>query len=385
MGGMAKLFLPLYLHQDYHVPYPAIGLMVSAYGLGALTGSYGGGSLSDRFDTSLLARLFLFGAALCLILLSLPLPLWLFAPILLLSGLCDGAFRPVNQRLAFEPCTPRQRPVAVGLLRVAFNLGVAISGITGGFLAALGYHWIYLSDGIAAALAASWMSLAYHRFPVQLEKRQREPQHADAPLASPWRDPVYLRMLLGMVLVTAAFDQLYSTLGLFLHDYNHLGPHWLGALFTLNGLMIVLLQVPLARQMHRWGVARYANLGALLTGLGYLLLLIGPAPWWPILMLIVVTTGELLMAPSFTQLVMTRAEGRLRGRYMGLYNAAWTGRTLFAPALGTWTYGALGPHALWLGCALLGIVAVLIQRSAIQLVLQPDATAPPAKGPDNAT
>ncbi|WP_166642145.1 MFS transporter [Paludibacterium purpuratum] len=369
MGGMAKLFLPLYLHANYGVGYRWVGTMVSAYGFGVLIGAYRGGSLSDRYDSRLLSKLFLAGAALSMILLSMPIPLWLFAPVLLVSGLCDGAFRPLNQRLALEPCPPARRAQAQGMLRIAMNLGVAMSGITGGFLATLGYQWVYLSNGVATGIAALWLAWAYRRTPVVLEQRHSENAGANLAHLSPWRDVPFLRLLGGMVVAAAVFDQLYSVVGLYLAEYNHLGPNWLGILFTINGLMVVFLQVPIARRMEQWGVGRCAQWGVVLTGLSYLLLLVGPQPIWPILMVIAQTTSELLISPAFMLLVMRRSEGRLRGRYMGLYSSAWAGRTLFAPALGAWVYGTAGGTTLWVGCALATVLAALIQLTPVRIIL----------------
>lgn len=371
MGGMAKLFLPLYLHESYGVPYAWVGLMLSAYGIGALVGSYRGGSLSDRFDSRTLAKVFLALASLCLLLLSLPIPLWLFGPVLVVSGFSDGAFRPVNQRLALEPCPVERRPQAQGMLRVAFNLGVAVSGISGGFLAQYGYHWVYLSDAIAAGTAALWMGYAYQHFPIQLQRRQTSAAGERTQLQSPWADTVFLRLLVGLCITTAVFDQMYSTLGLFLRQQYHLGPQWLGYLFSLNGLMVVMLQVPIARRIERWGIGRCALGGVALCGLSYLLLLFGNGPVWAVLMAITITLGELLQSPAFVQLVMMRSEGRLRGRYMGLFSAAWAGRTLYAPAIGTWVYGSAGSTVLWLGCAGASLFSIWLQRGPIrQIILQ---------------
>ncbi|MBV8049027.1 MAG: MFS transporter [Paludibacterium sp.] len=378
MGGMAKLFLPLYLHADYGVSYRWVGTMVSAYGFGCLIGAYGGGSLSDRYDSRRLSKLFLAGSALSLLVLATRIPLWLFAPVLLVSGFCDGAFRPVNQRLTMEPCPPARRPQAQGMLRVAINLGVALSGVTGGFLASLGFQWVYLSNGIATGIAGIWLALAYRRVPVVLERRHSEDPGASLAHLSPWRDIPYLRLMCGMVVAAAVFDQLYSVVGLYLAEYNHLGPSWLGVLFSINGLMVVFLQVPIAHRMYHWGVGRCAQWGVILTGLSYLLLLVGPQPIWPILMVIAQTTSELLISPAFIQLVMRRSEGRLRGSYMGLYSAAWAGRTLFAPALGAWIYGTAGGTTLWVGCALATLVAALIQMTPVRIILD---QAPPSAMP----
>jgi predicted MFS family arabinose efflux permease len=380
MGGMAKLFLPLYLHESYHVPFTWVGFMISAYGMGALIGSYKGGSLSDRIESSKLVRWFMTQSACCLFLLSLPIPLWLFAPVLLCAGLSDGAFRPVNQRLALEPCPVERRPQAQGMLRVAFNLGVAISGISGGFLAEFGFHWVYLSDAVAAMGAALWMSYAYRRFPVTLMPRGHQEGQAGPALQGPWKDPAYLRMMIGLIVAMAVFDQMYTTLGLFLRQQYHLAPHWLGYLFTINGLMVVILQVPIAHRIPLWGVGRCALLGVMMCGASYLLLLLGQGPVWAILMAIAITCGELLQSPSFVQLVMIRSEGRLRGRYMGLYSAVVGGRTLYAPAIGGWVYGTFGYSVMWPGCAALSLLAVALQFGAVRaIVSHPEASPCPAR------
>lgn len=370
MGGMAKLFLPLYLNESYHVPLCWVGLLISLYGIGALYGSYRGGSLSDRFDSKMLTRVCMTGAAVCLFLLSLPIPLWLFVPVLVVSGLCDGAFRPINQRLVLEPCPPARRAQAQGMLRVAFNLGVAVSGVTGGFLAGFGYRWVYFSEAVATGIAALWVWYAYRHFSVTLGRRAPpEAASGSDPALGPWRDAAYLKLMAAMVLSTAVFDQMYSTLGLYLRQHDHLAPHWLGYLFSINGLMVVLLQVPVARRIGRWGLGRCTQAGVLCAGASYLLLLAGTRPLWAVLMAVTLTLGELLQSPSCAQLVMKRSEGRLRGRYLGLYGSVWGGRTLYAPALGSWIYGSAGGPVLWLCCAAAALVAAWMQAGPIRAIL----------------
>lgn len=373
MGGMAKLFLPLYLNESYHVPLRWVGLLISLYGIGALYGAYRGGSLSDRFDSKMLTRVCMTGAAVCLFLLSLPIPLWLFVPVLVASGLFDGAFRPINQRLVLEPCAPARRAQAQGMLRVAFNLGVAVSGVTGGFLAEFGYRWVYFSEAVATGIAALWVWYAYRHVAATPGRRTPQTAGASDPALGPWRDTAYLRLMAAMVLSTAVFDQMYSTLGIYLRQHDHLAPHWLGYLFSINGLMVVLLQVPVARRIGRWGLGRCTQAGVLFAGMSYLLLLAGKSPLWAVLMAVTLTLGELLQSPSCAQLVMKRSEGRLRGRYLGLYGSVWGGRTLYAPALGSWIYGNAGGATLWICCAVASLAAAWMQAGPIRSILASSA------------
>lgn len=372
MGGISKLFLPLFLRESYGIDYARIGLMMGAYGLGSLIGSYKGGVLSDRFDGRVLVTLFLAISGICLILLGSGVPLWLFIPVLLLGGLADGAFRPVNQRLVLEPCEATQRPMAQGMLRVAFNLGIAIAGTTGGILAAFGYQWVYVADGAASLLAAGWIVWAYRHYPVTLPLKAAVPEGENCTLSGPWRDGAFLRLMLGMLLAISVFDQMFVTLGLFLREHYRLGPEWIGYLFTLNGLMVVCLQIPISRRILTWGLHRCAQWGVLLTGAGFLWLNAGSGIVWAMLAMTTLTLGELLISPTFSQLIMHRSEGRQRGRYMGIYTAAWSGRSLYAPALGTWAYGALGGAAWWWVCLAIVCVAVLIQHDALKRILAND-------------
>lgn len=103
VGGISKLFLPLYLRESYQLPYNQIGMLMAFYGAGMLAGSLKGGSLTDRFDSRALGVLALAVSGLCMVLLALRIPVWLFMPVLVLSGMADGGFRPINQRLALEP------------------------------------------------------------------------------------------------------------------------------------------------------------------------------------------------------------------------------------------------------------------------------------------
>ncbi|UTH72363.1 MFS transporter [Chromobacterium sp. IIBBL 290-4] len=371
VGGMSKLFLPLYLRENYQLPYSQIGLLMAFYGMGTLTGAFKGGSLTDRFDSRKLAVLALSLSGLCMLLLALQLPVWLFMPLLVVSGMADGGFKPINQRLALEPCTPQQRPVAQGMLRVAFNLGVAIAGVTAGFIAVWGYQWIYVANASGTLLAAVWMTWSYLRLGEQTRLRPSQRIGEDADLPGPWRDKPFLRVIASMILVTLVFDQMYVTLGLFLREHYQLGPQWIGYLFTLNGLMVVGLQIPISRRVLRWGVARCIQLGALLTGCGFLWLNAGQGPAWAILMMFTLTLGELLLSPTYSLLVMHRSEGRLRGSYLGLYNAVWSGRTLIAPALGTFLYGHVGGPLLWWLCAAACALSAALQHAPLRAILRP--------------
>lgn len=368
MGGIAKLFLPLFFLERYQLPYTQIGLLMSCYGLGMFAGSYLGGVLSDRFDSRHLACTLLLASGVLTLSLALSLPVWVYVPLLVACGLADGSFRPCNMRLVLEPCSPAQRPTAQGLYRMSFNLGTSLAGITGGLLAAYGYHWVFVAQGCASLLAGLWVWAAYRRLGGSAPLHVASQQQGNG-LASPWRDADFLRFMLGLLLIVAVFDQMYGTMGLYLREHYQLGPQWIGYLFTLNGLMVVGLQVWVARRITRWGIVRCSHLAVLLLGGSYLLLNLGTHIVWPMLAMVVLTLGEVLLSPTWSTVAMQCSEGRQRGRYLGIYSAGWGGRTLYAPAAGTWFYGHFGGAMLWWACAAIAVLTVLIQHRPLQRLL----------------
>lgn len=366
MGGIAKLFLPLFFLEHFQLGYGRIGLLMGLYGAGCVAGAYLGGQLSDRFDARRLCALLLAGSGLSTFMLALPWQAGAYAPLLLVAGLCDGGFRPGNMRLVLEPCPPALRLTAQGYYRVAFNLGVSLAGLTGGLLASLGYHWVFVAQGSANLLACVWLVWAYRRWPATAGARAGAPSASPAlATTSPWRDGPFLVFILGQLIIMAAFDQIYGTFSLFLREHYHASPSLVGMLFTLNGLMVVGLQVAIAHRVGRWGLIRSAQLGVLLTGGAYAFLNLGHGAFFAVITMVVLTVGELLLSPTWSALVMQHSEGRRRGSYLGLFNAAWSGRTLYAPALGTWVYGALGPALLWWSCVLLALLTMALHAYAL--------------------
>ncbi|MCW3481018.1 MFS transporter [Neisseriaceae bacterium JH1-16] len=367
MGGSTKLFLPLYFLEHYRLGYTHIGLLMGVYGLGSFLGAYFGGSLSDRIAPHRLTQGLLAASGVFCLLLAMPLPLAVFPVLLLLAGLADGGFRPGNMRLVLEPCSPAQRPTAQGLQRMSTNLGGALGGISGGLLASVGFSWLFLAQGLTSLIGAAWMAYSYHR--AAPPPRPQPIVHSSEAGRSAWLDRPFLLLVFGQLLALTVFDQIYGTLGLFLREHYHLGPQWLGYLFTLNCLMVVGLQLPIAHRVGRWGLTRSSHAGVICVGVSFLLLNLGNGVPWALASMAVLTMGELLVSPTWAAIVMRHSEGRRRGQYMGIYNAAWAGRTLFAPALGTWAYGQFGGPLLWWLCAGVAGLALLVHWPVLPRML----------------
>jgi MFS family permease len=134
-----------------------------------------------------------------------------------------------------------------------------------------------------------------------------------------------------------------------------------GMLLSLNGALIVLVELPLTRFTSQFPVRPTLALGYLLIGLGFSLVGWAVALPWLMVAVGVFTLGEMLSMPVAAAYVAGLAPEHLRGRYLGLYGLSWATALVLGPALGVAVFGA-NPSALWLGCGFLGVAAAWIIR-----------------------
>jgi len=267
------------------------------------------------------------------------------------------------------------RPRAYGALYWAANLGFALAGMLAGLAALASFTWLFVVDA-ATSLACGAMVLFTlpESFVPKSEGRARS-MWADA--AVPFRDPAFVRFFVVSLLVALVFFQFHVAMPLDMRAHG-IDTSTYGVLVAINGGLIVVLQ-PFAGQL----VAR-ANrndmlaLAALLTGIGFGILGLGGSVPLYAVAIVVLTLGEILMAPINPVVVSELAPAHLRGAYQGGFNVAMSFAVCVAPILGTTVLDRFGNEALWAGCFAVGLVAALYHRASGADRRDPIATPLPA-------
>jgi MFS family permease len=127
----------------------------------------------------------------------------------------------------------------------------------------------------------------------------------------------------------------------------------------VNGLLVVLFELPLSSlTMHR-PPRQMIALGFLLVGIGFGLTPL--AHTLPLLMATVAvwTVGEMVAAPVSYAYVAELAPSHMQGRYQGLFGVTFSSGAIIGPALGTVLYTA-GPTRFWALCGALGLLSSLL-------------------------
>lgn len=367
---IVKLFMPLLFRGNYALDFETIGMLMGAYGAGCVAGAYGGGALTGRVDSrKMTAACLCASGALAAYLSQLP-PIGQLAFLVPAIGIADGAFRPANLRIVMEAAGRGDATWLQGLHRICFNLGVAIAGIGVAAFSGAGYSSLFAAAGFTN-IAGGGLLIRYLREPKRETDLQptsgdaRAPDSCGSVLESPWTDRTFLLFVLGQLLALGIFDQMYSVFGLFLNEEYGLDSRWVGYLFSLNAVLIVLVQAPAMRLITRIGLVAACRYGTLLLAIAFPLLNLGTRPAYAIAAMTCITCAEILLTPAWTLAVMDRSANRDRGRYLGIYTAAWLGHSLYGPTAGTWIYGALGGRVLWWLCAAVGFIVWGLHRRAI--------------------
>ncbi|MCA9322664.1 MAG: MFS transporter, partial [Planctomycetes bacterium] len=142
-------------------------------------------------------------------------------------------------------------------------------------------------------------------------------------IRNPWRDARYLAALVALGLAVAVFFQCDSVLPLLITEDYGLPERWVGRMFALNTLIIIVVEMLLVELVSRRSPLRVVGVGALATGLG--VFIFGRGEGIPAIVYgtVMVTLGEMLVFPLFASWAATRADSASRGRYMGLMGATY--------------------------------------------------------------
>ena len=230
------------------------------------------------------------------------------------------------------------------VLRIFGNVGFAISPALGGLLASqFGIPVVFLVAGIAGLAGGLLLTLF-------LEETRPETAAPDRPLRErtsfPFHDPMFLALGVLGVGLTLAVGQSGTALTLFSVGVRHFSYEQVGWLYSLNGIIVVTLQMPIS-----WGLRHqhllWMAVGTLCYGAAYALFDIGLAYAAFLLAMGILTIGENLVSPLQNTIVAALARREDRGSYFGAYAAVTTGASIFSPSFGTLLLGSGNGLALW--------------------------------------
>jgi MFS family permease len=385
-GTMVLAFLVLYVTHSLGVTPARAALALMVYGVAALLAMPLAGILSDRVGPLPIMKASLFLTGFLLLLFPLAKS---YSAILLMTfafAVLNESVRPASLSMVSDLVGPAQRKSAFALSRLAANLGMSVGPAIGGILALYSFRWLFLVDGTTSLLAGTVLALA----PMRHLGRQKthEPEWADAtdlgreieadssaPLVAlhpatdlrAFRNPRMLYFLAALIPVQLVFFQFTSTLPLFLVRYLYFPESVYGTIFTVNTLLIVVLEVPLNTAMAHWTRRQTLMLGAFLYAVGFgSYALVGIVPFGKtagvFAAVVLWTFGEMILMPGSAAYAAEIAPPGRRGEYMGMYTMSFNIAFAVGPWLGASILGKWGASTVWGAAFVSGCVSTLMMN-----------------------
>ncbi|MGJ5898711.1 MDR family MFS transporter [Streptomyces niveiscabiei] len=353
LGAFVATFMALYLTLDRGYSASYAGLVASLHGLGGVVSSLAGGVMADRLGrrpTLLIAQL---STAFSVALLGFVTDPVAIAGVAFLVGAASNASRPAVQAMMADIVRPEDRVRAFSLNYWAINLGFAVSAAGAGLIAEVSYLAGFL---IEAGMTFVCAILVFLKLPESRPAPKAQAAGEDVSLATVVRDRRFMSLVGLSFLVALIFQQGSVGLPVAMGEAGF-SPADYGTAIAVNGVLIVVLQIPVTRFIEHRDPVRLLVISSALAGYGFGLTAFAGSVGVFALTVCVWTLAEIVNAPTQTGLVVRFSPAQGRGRYQGMYTLSWSAAALIAPLMSGLVIDRLGADWLWGVCAVVGTVA----------------------------
>lgn len=241
---------------------------------------------------------------------------------------------------------------AFNFLYVVRNLGMASGASLGGLVAGISFRLVFFINAVTYLIYSLILALGV-RPPSTPSKN-----HAVTALpvsgqgfvqpAEPGRNILLAALAAGNFLAWIAYSQWATTVSIYMKTHGYSMAQY-GLLWTVNGVFIFALQPLLSILVGRVSrtLGSQLTLGASLYVVAFALVLVARSFSWYVLAMVVMTLGEILIAPALPAAVTQLAPPDRRGFFQGFLESMASGGRMLGPLAGGFLYDHWGPRLLW--------------------------------------
>ena len=357
-GTMVIPFLSVYLTSSLGFTLVETGWVMGAFGLGAIVGSFLGGTLTDKIGNFKIQTFSLIGGGVMFFALSqvkdfYPLTIFIFC-----VSVITEMMRPANQISVASYAKPENVTRAFSLNRMAINLGFSFGPALGGLLAAISYDSLFIADGVTC-ISAGLVFFFYFR-KKQPNKNAPKPVEEETPDKSVWKDYSFLGFILLVMCFAMMFFQLFTTWPIYHREHFMLSEQEIGLLLGLNGFIVFFVEMILVYKIgDKIPIHKLIVFGTILNGLAFICLYTIDAKIGLYIACVIISFAEIFAMPFMVTHTVNRSGKKNKGAYMGLYSVGFASAFMFAPLVGTNLISGFGFHQTWLITGFFGVFVAL--------------------------
>ncbi len=377
-GALLFPFFALYITGRFKVGMTEVGVLFALFSVSSFVGSMLGGALSDRFGRKGMLVFSLVSSSLSAVLMGLVDSLQAFYVLALLVGIFTDTGGPAHQAMVADLLPEDKRAQGYGIIRVAFNVSVVIGPAIGGILAGTSYLLLFIADAVISLIAAAIVltSLPETRPAARPGARAESMAGTFRGYARVLRDTPFMLFIGICILMGLVYMNMNTTLGVYLRDVHQVPEKQYGWILSLNAVMVVFFQFPITRRIERQSPQVMMALGTALYAIGFALYGFVSTYVLFLLAMVIITIGEMLIAPVSQTLVASFAPEDMRGRYMAIFGFSWSIPFAVGPLLAGVILDNADPHWLWYAAGLVGLLAAagfLALRRRAESAAMPDS------------
>jgi MFS family permease len=342
--------LPLYLTSIGITP-TILGLIQSVTMVGMMIGEPSLGWLADKVGLRIplsIGTIFCGLAILCFIFTENTSAIFFIA---LIWGITRSAIFGPGRGYIGVKAPPLKRATFMAVISVVMAGSRTLGALPGGFIAdTLGYHWVFIISCIISCLGGLVVILGLKK------NRQAKPKPSpslisDAPL--PLSRGSILRPLFSQGVVAILFffglGILFTFLPLLATQVAGVSATRVGILFTISGLVAMVLSIPMAMLADRKGKKVLMIAGLFISSLAMAGLAFSESYLWLIIFATLVSFGMAMFEPASLGLIASVVPHRRLSTAMGLYGGVFENTGIIAgSALAGVVWSAWGPQATFL-------------------------------------
>jgi MFS family permease len=360
-GTLLFPFYALYITSRFNVGMATAGVIIGLNSISGLVGSTIGGALTDKFGRKKIILFGLLFSAFSTLALGFVTKLAVLYPLSILIGFLGSIAGPAHQAMVADMLPEEKRQDGYGIIRVVANISWMIGPIIGGFVAAHSYLMLFVMDAVLSSITGV---IVFKAIPETMPERLPEHVHESIfkTLAGYWKvtkDRSYMAYLVVSMLMLIVYQQMYSTMSVYLRDEHQIPTQQYGLLLTISAITVVLTQLWVTQKTKGKPPFLMMALGTVFYMIGFTMFGLVNAYVLFAAAIIIITIGEMIVVPVSQYLAAKFAPEDMRGRYMAFFSLAWS----LPSSIGPWAAGMIldhyNPNLVWYAGGVISAVAVL--------------------------
>jgi MFS family permease len=348
-GTLLFPFFALYITQKFEVGMTQAGALLGLSSLFGLIGSTIGGALTDKFGRKQLILFGLIFSAISTLTFGLVTEISVLYPLMAFVGLLSNVAHPAHDAMIADILPEKKRQEGFGILRVVGNLSWMIGPTIGGFLANKNFFYLFLIDAVVSCVVAAIIFRA-------IPETKPEP-HAQAESESflqtvigyrvALKDFAFMAFMVAGMLMLIVYQQMYSSLSVYLRDNHGTDPSDYGFLMTASAITVVIFQFWVSRIIKYRPPFLMMAVGTIFYMIGFSLFGVVTTYVLFALNIVIITIGEMIVVPTSQTIAANFAPEAMRGRYMAMFGLSWAIPSVVGPYLAGRILDNYNPNLLW--------------------------------------